>query len=47
MIASNSKLFTGTSLAQLDYDKKLSLDDKIQNISLVSWYDPTPQNWLL
>src|SRR5438876_2223010 len=29
MIASNSKLFTGTSLAQLDYDKKLSLDDKI------------------
>lgn len=29
MIASNSKLFTGTSLAQLDYDKKLSLNDKI------------------
>lgn len=29
MIASNSKLFTGTALAQLDYDKKLSLDDKI------------------
>lgn len=29
MIASNSKLFTGTSLAQLDYNKKLSLDDKI------------------
>ena len=29
MIASNSKLFTATSLAQLEYDKKLSLDDKI------------------
>ena len=29
MIASNTKLFTGTSLAQLDYDKKLSLNDKI------------------
>lgn len=29
MIASNSKLFTGTALAQLDYDKKLSLNDKI------------------
>src|SRR3954463_4373676 len=29
MIASNSKLFTGTALAQLDYDKRLSLDDKI------------------
>jgi len=29
MIASNSKLFTGTALAQLDYYKKLSLDDKM------------------
>ncbi len=29
MIANNSKLFTATSLAQLEYDKKLSLDDKI------------------
>ena len=28
-IASNSKLFTGTALAQLDYEKKLSLNDKI------------------
>ena len=28
-IASNSKLFTGTSLAQLEYNKKLSLDDKV------------------
>lgn len=29
MIASNTKLFTGTALAQLAYNKKLSLDDKI------------------
>ena len=29
MIASNSKLFTGMALAQLDHHKKLSLDDKI------------------
>ncbi|MEO8116264.1 MAG: serine hydrolase [Bacteroidota bacterium] len=29
MIASNSKLFTATSLAQLEYNKKISLDDKI------------------
>lgn len=29
MIASNTKLFTSTALAQLEYDKKLSLDDKI------------------
>jgi CubicO group peptidase (beta-lactamase class C family) len=29
MIASNSKLFTATCLAQLEYDKQLSLDDKI------------------
>jgi CubicO group peptidase (beta-lactamase class C family) len=29
MIASNTKLFTGTALAQLEYRKKLSLDDKI------------------
>ena len=28
-IASNSKLFTGTALAQLEYQKKLSLNDKI------------------
>ncbi len=29
LIASNSKLFTATSLAKLEYEKKLSLDDKI------------------
>jgi CubicO group peptidase (beta-lactamase class C family) len=29
MIASNSKLFTATALAQLEYNRKLSLDDKI------------------
>lgn len=29
MIASNTKLFTGTSLAQLEYNKKISLNDKI------------------
>ena len=29
IIASNSKLFTGTSLAKLDYEKKLSLNDKV------------------
>ena len=29
MIASNTKLFTGTALAQLEYYKKLSLDVKI------------------
>ncbi|MGJ7032942.1 serine hydrolase [Niabella hirudinis] len=29
MIASNSKLFTGTSIAKLDYEKKLSLNDPV------------------
>ena len=29
MIASNSKLFTGTALANLEYNKKLSLNDKV------------------
>ncbi len=29
IIASNSKLFTGTALAKLEFEKKLSLDDKI------------------
>jgi CubicO group peptidase (beta-lactamase class C family) len=29
MIASNTKLFTGTAMAKLEYDQKLSLNDKI------------------
>ena len=29
MIASNTKLFTATSLSQLEFDGKLSIDDKI------------------
>jgi CubicO group peptidase (beta-lactamase class C family) len=29
MIASNSKLFTGTALSQLDYNGKISIDDKV------------------
>ena len=29
IIASNSKLFTGTALAKLDFEKKLSLNDKV------------------
>jgi len=29
IIASNTKLFTGTSLAKLDYERKISLDDKV------------------
>lgn len=29
MIASNSKLFTGTALSQLTHNKKISLDDKV------------------
>jgi len=31
MIGSNTKAFTGTALAMLDADKKLSLDDKVQH----------------
>ncbi|TAE45688.1 MAG: class A beta-lactamase-related serine hydrolase, partial [Bacteroidetes bacterium] len=30
MIASNTKAFTGTSLALLEYEKKCSMDDKVQ-----------------
>ena len=30
MIGSNTKLFTGTALALLEYNKKISLDDKVQ-----------------
>jgi CubicO group peptidase (beta-lactamase class C family) len=42
MIASNSKLFTATSLAQLEYDKKLSLDDKITRY--FPWYQVYDSN---
>lgn len=42
MIASNTKLFTGTALAQLEYRKKLSLDDKISKyFANFSLYDKT------
>ncbi|MEP6466587.1 MAG: serine hydrolase [Parafilimonas sp.] len=45
MIASNSKLFTATSLAQLEYDNKLSLDDKITKyFPWYSDYDSTTTN---
>lgn len=40
LIASNSKLFTATSLAKLEYDKKLSLNDKVtQYIPWFKLYD--------
>jgi CubicO group peptidase (beta-lactamase class C family) len=40
MIASNTKLFTATALAQLEYNKKLSLDDKItKHLKYFSLYD--------
>lgn len=40
IIASNSKLFTGTSLAKLEYEKKLSLNDKVtQYIPWFKLYD--------
>jgi len=40
LIASNTKLFTGTALAQLDVDKKLSLDDKVtQYLKMYKLYD--------
>jgi CubicO group peptidase (beta-lactamase class C family) len=41
MIASNTKLFTATALAQLDYDKKISLNDKISKyFPDYTLYDP-------
>lgn len=41
MIASNTKLFTGTALAQLEADKKISLDDKISKyFPDYTLYDP-------
>lgn len=36
IIASNSKLFTGTSVAKLDYEKKLSLNDKVTKY--IPWF---------
>jgi CubicO group peptidase (beta-lactamase class C family) len=36
IIASNSKLFTGTSLAKLEYEKKLSLNDKVTQY--IPWF---------
>ena len=42
MIASNSKLFTGTALAHLEHNKKLSLDDKItKHLPDFKLYDKT------
>lgn len=42
MIASNSKLFTGTALAHLEYHNKLSLNDKITKFfPTFRLYDPT------
>src|SRR5436190_16813959 len=40
IIASNSKLFTGTAVAKLDFEKKLSLNDKVtQYIPWFKLYD--------
>ncbi len=36
IIASNSKLFTGVSLAKLDFEKKLSLNDKVTKY--IPWF---------
>ncbi|HEX7903722.1 MAG TPA: serine hydrolase [Chitinophagaceae bacterium] len=36
IIASNSKLFTGTSIAKLDYEQKLSLNDKVTKY--IPWF---------
>lgn len=45
LIASNSKLFTGTALAQLEYNKKLHLDDKVATyLPGFSLYDPNSTN---
>lgn len=45
MIASNSKLFTGTALSQLEYNNKLSLDDKISKyIKGYTLYDSNTTN---
>src|SRR5688572_10333512 len=36
IIASNSKLFTGTAIAMLDHEKKLSLNDKVTKY--IPWF---------
>jgi CubicO group peptidase (beta-lactamase class C family) len=36
IIASNSKLFTGTAIANLDYEKKLSLNDRVTKY--IPWF---------
>ncbi|HYM94771.1 MAG TPA: serine hydrolase domain-containing protein, partial [Chitinophagaceae bacterium] len=36
IIASNSKLFTGTSIAKLDFEKRLSLNDKVTQY--IPWF---------
>lgn len=42
LIASNSKLFTGTALAQLEHQKVIDLDDKVTKyIPAFKLYDPT------
>lgn len=42
IIASNSKLFTGTAIANLDHEKKLSLNDKVtRHIPWFRLYDST------
>ncbi|WP_400192224.1 serine hydrolase [Hymenobacter sp. B81] len=42
LIASNTKLFTGTALAKLDEEKKLSLNDKVTKyLPDFQLYDPT------
>ncbi|HTI10600.1 MAG TPA: serine hydrolase [Puia sp.] len=47
MIASNTKLFTATMLSQLEYDKKISLDDKFTKyFPDFSLYEPTTSELL-